>query len=133
MVGNLLAAPTSRWIGSPTGVLIFATFVQAASAVGCGLVHNFYAAVALYLVHSVCLGLAMPAKQSYLNANIPSEQRATLISLDSLFGNAGGAVGQSAWGYLSRARSIADAWVLGGASLLLAIPLYAAAKRNERR
>jgi MFS family permease len=131
IVGNFLVAPVSRWMRSRTAVLILAIVIQSATAVACGRAGSFYLAVSLYLLQAVGMGLFMPVKQSYLNAYIPSEQRATLISLDSLFGNAGGAVGQSAWGYVSRVRSIADAWVLGGATLSLAIPLYFLAQKNE--
>jgi MFS family permease len=133
IAGNLLVAPLSRRLPSRTPLLVGAIAVQCATAVACGFLQSFYALVASYLVHSMALGLLMPLKQSYLNDHIPSEQRATLISLDSFFGSGGGALGQTAWGYLSRARSIAAAWVAGGAVLALGIPLYLAARRGEAR
>jgi MFS family permease len=74
----------------------------------------------------------MPVKQGYLNAHIPSAQRATIISLDSCFANLGGVAGQGAWGWLARARGIADAWVAAGATLLLGVPLYLLARRRDR-
>ena len=42
-------------------------------------------------------------------------------------------VGQSGWGYLARVRSIAAAWVYSGASLVLAVPVYWMARRNDRK
>jgi MFS family permease len=133
IVGNALVGPATRLAGPRSGVLAAATAVQAVTIVLCGLLTNFYAVVALYLVYCAALGVAMPVKQAYLNAHIPSSERATIISLDSFFANAGGVVGQSGWGLVARARSIADAWVGAGVSLLLAIPLYRLARRGETR
>ena len=48
----------------------------------------------------------MPVKQGWLNARIPSEERATIISLDALFGDGGMTVGQLGLGYLSQVVSI---------------------------
>ena len=58
-------------------------------------------------------------------------QRATIISLDSMFANLGGVIGQSGWGWLARMRSIGEAWAYSGATLLLGLPLYWLARRGE--
>jgi len=44
----------------------------------------------------------MPVRQAFVNGLIPSEQRATVLSFDSLMGSAGGVVFQPA---LGRVRS----------------------------
>src|SRR5207302_736046 len=90
IVGNALVVPLSRVVRTRTGVLMLSTGVQAALAVACGLLTNFYTVVALYLLYGVAIGLALPVKQTYLNAHIPSAQRATIISLDSMFASSGG-------------------------------------------
>jgi MFS-type transporter involved in bile tolerance (Atg22 family) len=145
MAGNALASVLSRRLPERTSVLAFSTVLQAvlvvlAGVAGGGIVGTqaqglgpFAAAVGLYLLYGVALGYSMPVKQAYLNAHIPSAQRATIISLDSFFANAGGVVGQWGWGSLAKRRSIADAWVYAGATLLLGAPLYWLARRGERR
>ena len=105
---------------------------QAVLAVACGLLTNFFAVVSLYLLYGVAIGLAMPVKQAYLNAHIPSAQRATIISLDSMFASSGGVLGQTAWGWVARTRSIGTAWAWSGLTLLLGIPLYWIARRRDR-
>ncbi len=77
------------------------------------------------------IGLALPVQQAYLNAHIPSAQRARILSLDSMFGNSGGVIGQSAWGWVARNASIGTAWAWSGATLLLGIPLYWIARRRD--
>jgi len=79
--------------------------VQAVLAVACGLLTNFFVVVALYLLYGVAIGLAMPVKQAYLNAHIPSAQRATIISLDSMFASSGGVLGPDRVG-LGRAHAL---------------------------
>lgn len=132
IVGNALVGPASRVVRTRTGVLMGATVLQAGLVVLCGVLSNFYAVVALYVAYGIALGLATPVKQGYLNAHIPSAQRATIISLDSLFANLGGVAGQTGWGYVARVRSIADAWLASGATLVIGVPLYWLARRADR-
>jgi MFS family permease len=132
IAGNALVAPLSRVVRTRTGLLMLSVAVQAALVVACGLLTNFYVVVALYLLYGVAIGLAMPVKQAYLNAHIPSAQRATILSLDSMFGNTGGVIGQSVWGAVARVRSIGVAWVYSGLTLLLGIPLYWIARRSDK-
>jgi len=140
IAGNALVAHLSRLVRSRTGLLMLSVVVQAAMATACGVVGrgagspaSFYVVVALYLVYGLAIGVAMPVKQAYLNAHIPSAQRATIISLDSMFANVGGVLGQSGWGWLARARSIGEAWAWSGVTLLFGLPLYWLARRNDRR
>ena len=131
IAGNALVTPLSRVIPTRTGLLMVSVAAQAVLTVACGLLTNFYVVVSLYLLYGVAIGLALPVKQAYLNAHIPSAQRATIISLDSMFGNTGGVIGQSVWGVVARARSIGVAWAWSGLTLLLGIPLYWIARRSD--
>jgi len=139
IAGNALVAPLSRVVRTRTGILMLSIAVQAATVVACGLGRalpspvSFYVVTGLYLVYGVALGLAMPVKQAYLNAHIPSAQRATIISLDSMLASSGGVAGQAGWGWLARARSIGEAWAWSGATLLFALPLYWLARKRDRR
>ena len=86
-------------------------------------------AITLWLIFGVMYGISMPIRMSYLNAYIPSAQRATVLSLDSFFMDAGGAVGQPALGYISQRVSIPVGWFVGGAFLLSAPLLYRSSGR----
>lgn len=146
ILGNALVGRLSRVIRTRTGLLAASAAVQAVTVVLCGAVGlgfaggataagvplRFLVVVALYLVYGTALGAMGPVKQGYLNAHIPSEQRATIISLDALFADAGGVGGQTGWGYLSKIRSIGEAWMYSGAMLLIGVPLYWIAKRNDK-
>ena len=89
-------------------------------------------AIALWIGWSVAFGLLGPVRSGFINEHIPSAQRATILSLDSLFADAGGAVGQPALGWLSTRFSIALAWIAGSVFFAAAAPLYAMAGRGAR-
>jgi hypothetical protein len=63
-----------------------------------------------------------PVKQAFLHQMIPSAQRATVISFNSMLDSAGGVIGQTGLGYLARQQGIAVGFVTGGVVTLLAIP-----------
>ncbi len=121
--GNAVADWFGRFCGRRTTLLLWAAAVQAAAAVGVGLAGSFSLAVALFVLVAAAMGVGGPVKQAYLHELVASEHRASVVSLDSMIGNAGGTLGQSGLGYLSRAGSIGEAYVAGGLATLLAIPL----------
>jgi MFS family permease len=75
------------------------------------------------------MGVMGPVKQAYMHQIIPSKQRATVISFDSMFGSGGSVIGQAGLGYLARTRSIADGYVIGGLATLLALPVLGLLRR----
>ncbi len=89
-------------------------------------------AIALWLLWSVVFGIQGPVRASFLNEHIPSAQRATVLSLDSLFADAGGAAGQPALGWVSTRASISVAWVLGSLVTATIPPLYLRSGRAAR-
>jgi predicted MFS family arabinose efflux permease len=131
IAGNLLVGPSMRRLQSRSTVLVTAFLVQAAGIIVAATAHHFWVAVPFYLVSTIAWGLMVPVKQSWMNGRIPSAQRATLLSLDSLFGDAGGTVGQVGLGYASQAVSIPFAWLIGGLFQLAGIPLIMGARRAD--
>ncbi len=75
----------------------------------------------------------MPVKQAYLHSLIPSENRASIISFDSLAGSCGSTVGQIGYGYTADKMSIASGYLMAGCVHLLILPiLVLLAKRHDR-
>ncbi|MHB8924925.1 MAG: MFS transporter [Coriobacteriia bacterium] len=92
----------------------------------------FVLALALWLSASVAGGVGQPVRQAFLNRQIPSDKRATVLSVDSFFADAGASGGQLGLGWLARTISIPAAWIAGGVLLALAIPSQHAAARADR-
>jgi MFS family permease len=73
----------------------------------------------------------MPIRQAYLNDMIPSRQRATVLSFDSLMGSSGGVVIQPVLGRAADLYSYSTSLVLGAAIQLLAAPFLALSRRER--
>jgi MFS family permease len=84
-------------------------------------------AIGLWVGWSVLFGLLGPVRSGFINEHIPSAQRATVLSLDSLFGDAGGAGGNVALGWVSGRFGYSPAWIVGAVFFGLASPLYVVA------
>ncbi|HEV8681407.1 MAG TPA: MFS transporter [Actinomycetota bacterium] len=119
LVGRLVRPGVRR-----TTVLVSASVVLTVAMVVVGAIQLFWVAVPAFLLAAVVAGVLMPVRQTYLHGVIPSEQRATLVSFDALMGSVGSVGGQAGLGYLSKVRSIADGFVLGGLATGLVVPLY---------
>ena len=130
--GNLLVGRITARVPDRGLILMVCSGVTTLAVIGAALVQQFWIAVPLYLVSTRAFGISMPVKQGWLNSRIPSQQRATIISLDALFGDGGSTVGQVGLGYLSQAVSIPVAWLVGGVILGASVPLRAVARRAER-
>ena len=123
MIGNAMVG----WLGGQfrlrTSLLIGGTLLIALAAVAVGLANNFYLAVGLYLLTGVAFGIIGPTRMACMHKMIPSEQRATIISFDSLVGNVGSVGGQVGLGYLARQQSLGVGYITGGLVTLLSLPI----------
>jgi MFS family permease len=125
IAGNTLVGRVIRPGSRRTTILLATSALMTATMVGVGAIREFWVAVPLFLLGAVGMGVGAPVKQTYLHQIIPSEQRATLVSFDALVGSLGSVGGQAGLGYLSRERTVADGFVLGGLATVLAIPAFA--------
>lgn len=123
IIGSLLVGRVLRLTGQRTPILIGTSLVFALCMVGVGQTTNFYLAVGLFLLAMLANGLAAPVRQSFIHQLTPTEQRATVISVDSLFANAGGIGGQIALGQIALTLGIAPGYVIGGLFTGLVLPV----------
>ncbi|MDH3462609.1 MAG: MFS transporter, partial [Acidimicrobiia bacterium] len=86
MVGGSTVGLVRRWFRSRTTVLLGAIISGCAALVGVGLAElldipiGFWVAIALLTLTALLWALAGPMQQAFLNAVIPSQQRATVLS-----------------------------------------------------
>jgi len=81
--------------------------------------HKLAPALTIFLVHEIARGMFVPLKDVYLNDNIPSKERATLISFDSISHHIGGMIGLLVSGVLAQYMSLPTAWVVSGLVLVI--------------
>ena len=94
------------------------------------LVASFWFVMALLVVWSLAFSVTAPVRQAYLNGLIPSQQRATVLSFDSLLGSAGGVVVQPALGRVADVSGYALTFGLSAAVQACAIPFLVLARRT---
>jgi MFS family permease len=129
--GNGVVEWFSRFCGKRTTLLLWASLIGSVTAIGVGLTSNFWVAVTLLLIYMATVGVITPVRQAFIHQVIPSEERAAIVSLDSLVGSAGSILGQTGLGYISQVRSIASGFVIGGAATLLTLPLYGQLRKSR--
>jgi MFS family permease len=91
----------------------------------------FYLAIALLVLWALIFAISTPIRQAYLNGIIPAEQRATVLSFDSLMGSVGGAVSQPALGRVADLSGYAASYLVAAGINALAIPFVFLARREQ--
>jgi MFS family permease len=122
IAGNGLVEPVGRVVAKRSTLLFASTIALAAGAVGVGLANSFWPSLVSLLCAIGAMGVATPVQQAYVHEVVPSDERATVVSFMSMVGSGGGIAGPIGLGYLSEARSVATAYVVGGLTTLLALP-----------
>jgi len=72
-----------------------------------------------------------PLRQAFINGVIPSEQRATVLSFDSLVGSTGGVIAPPALGRVADVQGYAASYAVGGVVQALALPFIWLARRER--
>ena len=120
-----------RLVHRRTSWLLLALATSTVALAAVGLVDSFAGVVVLLVAWSFGFAAAVPVRQAYLNGLIPSRQRATVLSFDSLLGSAGGVVLQPGLGRLADLSGYAPTFLLSGAFQALALPLLGLARRER--
>ncbi|GAA5205279.1 MFS transporter [Microbacterium kyungheense] len=122
IVGGALAPKVRALFRRRTSVILLATIASALVLIGLGLVRNFWVAVALVALWGIASALDDPVHRAYLNDMIPSKQRATVLSFDSLMGSAGGVVFQPALGRAADVGGYGTSMIWSGVISAVAVP-----------
>lgn len=126
--GNRIVQWESHRGGRRTTLLLGAAIVQTLAFTGVGLATSFWVAVPLYLLAMSMMGVWGPIKQAYIHQMIPSEQRATVISFDSLVASGASVLGQNG---LGQVRNLGSGYVVGGVISILVLPVTLMLRRRK--
>ena len=131
IAGGLLVPHVSRVFTRRTSVLLTCEGISVVVLAVIGFVPNFWIAVTLLVLWGLMFAAVTPIRQAYLNALIPSEQRATVLSFDSLFGSTGGVVIQPVLGKAADAWGYPISYTLSAAFQVFALPFTWLANRER--
>jgi MFS family permease len=115
---TVVLAATMLWRAAMLGV--------AAAATG------FYPALAGLLLQEIGMGVSEPVLQAWMNEHVDAERRATVLSVRSMFGTLGGAVGLVVLGLVARDHGIPAAWWLGALGFAATAAGFVALRWTER-
>jgi MFS family permease len=108
ILGGVAAPRIRRLFHRRTSALIATAGLSVAALGLIGLVKSFWPVIGLTVAWGLFFAASMPIRQTYLNGMIPSRQRATILSFDSMMASSGGVwtqpvLGRAAdvWGYPS--------------------------------
>jgi MFS family permease len=131
IVGGLLAARLATLLRRRTALLAVATVVSAVALAALGLAPTFWAALAFLALWAIVFAAVIPVRQAFLNAAIPSAQRATVLSTDNLLSSSGGIVVQPALGRTADVWSYSTSYLLAAVVEVLALPFLLLARREH--
>jgi MFS family permease len=129
IVGGFLVPHLRGLFKRRSSWLLTGTFVSALLLISLTLVPNFYFAVTMVVLWGLVGSAVMPVRQAYLNDLIPSEQRATVLSFDSLLGSSGGVVSQPLLGKAADMYGYGQSFFIAGIVQLGALPFLFLANR----
>jgi len=132
MGGNSTVRLLLKRVGRRSFLLILATLIISFPSIVAALLRNFFGALAFFLLHEAGRGMMEPVRTAYINEHIPSKERATLLSLASMFRMLGGTIGLLLFGMIAKSYSITISWVAAAFSLLLSIPIYIALREPRK-
>jgi MFS family permease len=114
-----------------THVLIACAALTTISLVLMGLVQHFAVVVALLVLWAVAYAATTPVRQAYMNALIPSRERATVLSFDSMVESTGGVISQPILGRVADSSGYAASYLVSGAIAFLSLPFLLLARREN--
>jgi MFS family permease len=131
IAGGYLAPHIRGLFHRRTSALILGTIASTVTLALLGVTDWFWLALALLVIWGLIFAAEMPIRQAYLNGMIPSQQRATVLSFDSLMGSAGGVVTQPVLGRSADVYSYATSYVIGAAIQVVAVPFLLLSRRER--
>jgi MFS family permease len=140
IIGGLSVPIARRYFSLRTNVVLLAVALESVLLVAIAIVGfnysgtglgAFFMVLGLLVAWALVSAIAGPIRQAFLNGLIASEQRATVLSFDSLMGSIGGTVVQPAMGRVADVSGYAASYLVSGAISALAVPFIFLARREK--
>ncbi|WP_433726007.1 MFS transporter [Actinoplanes sp. CA-051413] len=131
IVGGLVAPALRRVFARRTSMLLVTLGLSVLAVLLIALIPNFWVVLALVVAWGLLSAAGQPVRQAYLNGMIPSQQRATILSFDSLMASTGGVVAQPALGRAADVWGYPASYVISAGVAALALPFVWLSRRER--
>jgi MFS family permease len=130
MVGGWSVRIVRRFFTRRTDALLLLGAIGVAALILLGVMPLFVVAIVLLVLWALAAAVEEPIRRAFLNGLIPSQQRATVLSFDSLMGSTGGVVIQPGLGRAADVWGYPASYMVAGAVQALALPFVLLARRE---
>ena len=131
MVGGLLVPWARRLFRRRTSALLLGLVAEVIFLVVIGVTDSFVVVIVILTISSILSSIEIPLQQAFVNGLIPSAQRATVLSFNSLMGSAGGVVIQPVLGRAADVYGYGASYVIAAGIQTLALPFVLLARREN--
>jgi MFS family permease len=127
-----IAAPRIRGLfRRRTSALLVMAAASVLTLVLIGTLKSFWPVIGATVAWGLLFAATMPIRQTYINGMIPSRQRATILSFDSMMASTGGVWAQPVLGKAADAYGYATSYVISAGIAAFAIPFLALSRRQD--
>jgi MFS family permease len=131
MVGGLAVPLVRRLVSRRTHAMLAAAVLSVVALALVGVTTSFVIALVIVAAWCIVLAIEEPMRRAFINGLIPSEQRATVLSFDSLMGSGGGVVAQPILGRTADVAGYGMSYLASAGIQALAIPFVLLARREN--
>jgi MFS family permease len=131
IIGGLIVPRVRRLFRRRTDALLIGATANVVLLLLIGWTGSFVVALALLTGWALVFAIEAPLRQAFINGIIPSEQRATVLSFDSLMGSTGSVVIQPALGRVADVYGYGPSYLVSAGVTALALPFVFLARRER--
>jgi MFS family permease len=131
ILGGLAAPWIRQRFHRRTSALIAIAALSSLALALVGAIESFWVVIALTVVWGLTFAASSPIRQTYLNGLIPSRQRATILSFDSMMASSGGVWAQPPLGRAADAWGYGPSYLISAGIATLAVPFLALSRRQN--
>lgn len=131
IAGGLLVPQVRRLFRQRTSLLLAGTALSTVILALIAAIPRFWVAIVLLVLWGLMFAALAPVRQAYLNGLIPSSERATVLSFDSLLGSSGAVGIQPLLGRAADVWGYPASYAAGAVIQALALPFLWLARREH--
>jgi MFS family permease len=131
ILGGIAAPRIRRVFRRRTSALIVTAGLSTVALGLIGIVKSFWPVIGLTVAWGLFFAASMPIRQTYLNGMIPSRQRATILSFDSMMSSSGGVWTQPVLGRAADVWGYPSSYLLAAGISALGLPFLVLSRRQN--
>jgi MFS family permease len=140
IVGGLTVPAVRRFFRLRTDALLLLGAIEVLALAGLGVIGGvgaslgftaFVLAIGLLVTWGLVGAMSRPVRQTYINGLIPSQERATVLSFDSLMSSVGGVVAQPVLGRVADVSGYAASYLVAAGISAISLPFVVLARHEQ--